>query len=149
MAGHDPYSHDEEQDTERALSSYSDLFAAISFCFLFLYVVATLQGSIDHMQQQRESTVAQQKKIDAVIEKYEKLLAAHQLEKDKYLETAQETEKKAYEEALKNLHHLSSQEETRKLQLARELGEAEEKAKALSDYQQLIKNIVESNLALK
>lgn len=149
MAGHDPYSHDEEQDTERALSSYSDLFAAISFCFLFLYVVATLQGSIDHMQQQRESTVAQQKKIDAVIEKYEKLLAAHQLEKDKYLETAQETEKKAYEEALKNLHHLSSQEETRKQQLARELGEAEEKAKALSDYQQLIKNIVESNLALK
>lgn len=149
MAGHDPYSHDEEQDTERALSSYSDLFAAISFCFLFLYVVATLQGNIEHMQVQRANTVAQQKKIDEVIAKYEKILAAHQLEKDRYLATAQDKEKQAYEEALKNLHHLSSQEETRKQELAKELGKAEEKAKALSDYQELIKNIVESNLALK
>lgn len=151
MAEHDPYSHEEEeeQDTERALSSYSDLFAAISFCFLFLYVVATMQSNVQHIQTQRTTTLAQQQKIDAVVAKYEKLLAAHQLEKDKYLAGAQDSEKQAYEEALKNLHHLSTQEETRKAELAKELNQAEEKSKALSDYQQLIKNIVESNLALK
>ena len=150
MSDYDPYSHDEdEQDTERALSSYSDLFAAISFCFLFLYVVASLQGNVRHIQTTTEQLAIQDKKVAEVVAKYEKLLAAHRLDKDKYLASADDSEKKSYEEALKNLHHLASQEEARKNQLAQELGQAQEKSKALSDYQQLIKNIVESNLALK
>lgn len=149
MSEQDPFLDDEEQDTEKALSSYSDLFAAISFCFLLLYVVASLQGTISHMETTKKVTAEQQAKIDELVRRYEQMLSAHQLKKDQYLQNAQEQEKKMYEDALANLHQLKSAEEERKEKLAAELSQAETKARALSDYQQMIKNIVESNLALK
>lgn len=149
MTGKDPYSEDEDLDTERALSSYSDLFAAISFCFLFLYVVATLQSNISSLQNKQQAKITEQEKIDAVVQKYEKLLAAHQMEKDRYLASAETAEKEAYEEALKDLEHLATVEDEKTARLAQELDLAQKKTNALNNYQRMIKNIVDSNLALK
>ena len=45
----------QEESPQTSMSSYADLFAALAFVFLFLYVIATLQLSLESISSRIEA----------------------------------------------------------------------------------------------
>jgi DNA repair exonuclease SbcCD ATPase subunit len=149
---YDPFDDDNENETEKSLSSYSDLFAAISFCFLFLYVVNSLQSNVSTIHNQYKlasKDKENQEKITELIAKYEKMLKTYEIDKDAYLQNANQDEVAHYNQALEKLKLLAENNKKNKEDLLKQAQDFANKEKELNDYQKVIKNIVESNLALK
>jgi outer membrane protein OmpA-like peptidoglycan-associated protein len=152
MSSYDPFDEDSENETEKSLSSYSDLFAAISFCFLFLYVVNSLQSNVSTIHNQYKLAAKEkenQEKMSELIAKYEKMLKTYEIDKDAYLQNANQDEVAHYNQALDKLKLLAENNKKNKEELLKQAQDFASKEKELNDYQKVIKNIVESNLALK
>lgn len=131
-----------EGDEGSFWASYSDLFMVLSLVFLLLYVVSGL----------RSGTYSVQKNIE-----YEKIKKENQrlkseneifnTQKDNYLATgATKSEKQTYEELMSQLDLLQDEAKTEKEQLRQAAKDNEKKEKALNKYQQMIKNVINSNL---
>jgi myosin heavy subunit len=149
---YDPFDEDSENETEKSLSSYSDLFAAISFCFLFLYVVNSLQSNVSTIHNQYKLAAKDkenQEKLSELIAKYEKMLKTYEIDKDAYLQNANQDEVAHYNQAIEKLKLLAENNKKNKEDLLKQAQDFAHKEKELNDYQKVIKNIVESNLALK
>ena len=86
------------EDSQKSLSSYSDLFVAISFVFLFCLslpifkmeyqLVMNIQQEKERKAQEdeiRKINESQQAQIKDLITKYEKIIATYQSEKETYL----------------------------------------------------------------
>jgi chromosome segregation ATPase len=123
-------------------TSYSDLFMVLCVVFLLLYVVASLRSGTNSVQNQIEN-----QKLKAESQDLKKQIQAYNALKDDYLEKdASPDEAKMYEELMSKLSLLQEEAHEEKRQLEAKAGENEAKAKALNQYQQMVRNIVNTNL---
>lgn len=123
-------------------TSYSDLFMVLSVVFLLLYVVASLRSGTSSVQNMIEN-----QKLKAEAQDYKKQIQAYNALKDDYLEKeASDEEAKMYEELMSKLELLQDEAHEEKRQLEAQAEENAAKAKALNQYQQMVRNIVNTNL---
>lgn len=123
-------------------TSYSDLFMVLCVVFLLLYVVASLRSGTNSVQNQIEN-----QKLKAESQDLKKQIQAYNALKDDYLEKdASQEEAKMYEELMSKLSLLQDEAHEEKRQLEAKADENLAKAKALNQYQQMVRNIVNTNL---
>ena len=126
-------------------ATYSDLFAALSVVFLLLYVVASLRTGTFGVQQSLDY-----QRLAQEAEDLRQQIRVYNTLKDDYLnKSASQDELEAYEELMGKLNLL--QEETRQEQeaLKAQAEEVHEKEMALNKYQQMTRNIINSNYIAK
>jgi hypothetical protein len=123
-------------------TSYSDLFMVLSVVFLLLYVVASLRSGTSSVQSQIEN-----QKIKSENKDLKKQIQAYNALKDDYLEKeASQEEARMYEELMGKLSLLQDEAREEKRQLEAQADENDSKARALNQYQQMVRNIVNTNL---
>lgn len=123
-------------------TSYSDLFMVLCVVFLLLYVVASLRSSTSSVQNMLENQKLKAESLDL-----KKQIQAYNALKDDYLEKeASQEEAKMYEELMGKLSLLQEEAHEEKRQLQAQAQENEAKARALNQYQQMVRNIVNTNL---
>jgi chromosome segregation ATPase len=123
-------------------TSYSDLFMVLSVVFLLLYVVATLKNGTSSIQKHIEF-----KQMRAQSEDLKKQIQAYNALKDDYLEKeASPDEAKMYEDLMGKLTLLQDEATDEKKALEEKARENELKAVALNKYQQMVRNIINTNL---
>lgn len=130
------------QDEGSFWTSYSDLFMVLSVVFLLLYVVASLRSGTSSVQNMLEN-----QKLKAEVQDLKKQNQAYNTLKDDYLEKdASPEEAKMYEELMSKLSLLQDEAIEEKRQLENQAKDNEAKARALNQYQQMVRNIVNTNL---
>lgn len=123
-------------------TSYSDLFMVLSVVFLLLYVVASLRTGTSTVQNMIENS-----KLKAEATDLRKQIQAYNALKDDYLKKeASEEEEKMYEELMGKLSLLQDEANEEKRQLEAQAQENDAKARALNQYQQMVRNIINTNL---
>lgn len=123
-------------------TSYSDLFMVLSVVFLLLYVVSSMRTGTSTVQNMIEN-----QKLKAEAMDYKKQLQAYNALKDDYLQKeASEEEAKMYEELMSKLSLLQEEANEEKRQLEAQAQENAAKARALNQYQQMVRNIINTNL---
>lgn len=123
-------------------TSYSDLFMVLSVVFLLLYVVASLRTGTSSVQNAIEF-----QKLKSESQDLKKQLQAYNALKDDYLDKeASEDEAKMYEELMGKLTLLQDEANQEKRELEARANENEAKARALNQYQQMVRNIINTNL---
>jgi chromosome segregation ATPase len=131
-----------QQEDGSFWTSYSDLFMVLSVVFLLLYVVGSLRSGTSSVQSQIEH-----QKLKAEAQDYKKQIQAYNALKDDYLEKeASADEAKMYDELMSKLSLLQEEATEEKKQLENKAHENEAKAKALNQYQQMVRNIVNTSL---
>jgi len=131
-----------QQEDGSFWTSYSDLFMVLSVVFLLLYVVGSLRSGTSSVQNQIEH-----QKLKAEAQDYKKQIQAYNALKDDYLEKeASAEEAKMYDELMSKLSLLQEEATEEKKQLEAKANENEAKAKALNQYQQMVRNIVNTSL---
>jgi chromosome segregation ATPase len=137
-------SKDKEQG-DTMWSSYSDLFMVLSLVFLLLYVTASLRNGTFSIQKSLE--------LQSMANEAEDLRSQNKVYntlKDDYLANqSTEDEQKVYEELMNKLTLLEDKATEEKNELRRQMQENDQKAKALNQYQQIIRNIVNANMLAK
>lgn len=126
-------------------TSYSDLFLGLSIIFLLLYVAASLRQGTDGILQYMENQqlVKKNQDLQQQIKVYENL-------KQNYLQNQASNEEQAtYEMLMDKLSLLQDQASEEKNSLRAQALENEAKEQALNKYQQLIRNIINSNMIAK
>ena len=130
------------QDDGSFWTSYSDLFMVLSVVFLLLYVVGSLRSGTSSVQ-----NMIEHQKLKAEAQDYKKQIQAYNALKDDYLDKeASADEAKMYEELMSKLSLLQDEAHEEKRQLESQASENEAKARALNQYQQMVRNIVNTNL---
>lgn len=130
------------QDEGSFWTSYSDLFMVLSVVFLLLYVVGSLRTGTSSVQ-----NMIEHQKLKAESQDLKKQIQAYNALKDDYLEKeASDDEAKMYEELMSKLSLLQDEAHEEKRQLEAQAQENEAKAKALNQYQQMVRNIINTNL---
>lgn len=123
-------------------TSYSDLFMVLSVVFLLLYVVASLRSGTSSVQSQIENQKVKQENQDL-----RKQIQAYNALKDDYLEKeASQEEARMYEQLMGKLSLLQDEAKEEKRQLEAQAAENDSKARALNEYQQMVRNIINTNL---
>jgi len=126
-------------------TSYSDLFLGLSIIFLLLYVTASLKQGTDGIRQQ-----IQNQKLTKEADDLRQQIKVYETLKQDYLkQQASAGEQESYEELMDKLSLLQDQAKEEKNKLIEEAKENEKKGVALNKYQQMIRNIVNSNLIAK
>ena len=134
-----------KHDSGEQWTSYSDLFMVLSVVFLLLYVTASLRTGTHTLQQQIRNQVLSEK-----AENLENTIKAYENQKEHYLETsASEKEQKVYAQLMDKLDLLQEENSEEASKLREKALENEKKEAALNQYQQLIKNIINSNVLSK
>lgn len=138
-------SHDDGSEGGQHWATYSDLFAALSIVFLLLYVVANLKtGSFGVQQYQEYQRLAQE------AEDLRQQIRVYNTLKEDYLNrNASQDELEAYEELMAKLDLLQEENQQEQQALMAQAEEAKEKEAALNQYQQMIRNIINSNYIAK
>ncbi len=136
----------QKQGDEGSLwTSYSDLFMVLSVVFLLLYVVATLRSGTFSVQKQLEM-----QKMSAQSEDLKRQIQAYNALKEDYLQKeASEDEAKMYEELMGKLTLLQDEATQEKQALEKQADENAAKAVALNQYQQMVRNIINTNMLAK
>lgn len=123
-------------------TSYSDLFMVLSVVFLLLYVVGSLRTGTSSVQ-----SMIEHQKLKAEAQDYKKQIQAYNALKDDYLQKeASQDEAQMYEELMSKLSLLQDEAKEEKRQLEAQAQENEAKARALNQYQQMVRNIINTNL---
>lgn len=123
-------------------TSYSDLFLGLSIIFLLLYVAASLRQGTDGLQQAQEM-----QKMASQIEDLKQQIKVYDTLKQNYVETqASAEEQSTYKELMDKLTLLKEEAKTEKEKLRKQAQENGQKEDALNKYQQLIRNIINSNM---
>ncbi len=137
--------HKDQQNHDSQWTSYSDLFMGLSFVFLLLYVTASLRTGTNGIQQQ-----LQIRKVSLENEDLKNQLKVYNSLNKEYLETnATQDEAKQYEDLMAKLDLLQDQAKNEKEKLQTESQENAKKEVALNKYQQMIRNILNSNTIAK
>lgn len=123
-------------------TSYSDLFMALSFLFLLLYVVASFRtGTVSHSANARLVAMEEyQRELSQQIQIYERV-ARNYVEQD-----ASQEEVELYEEVMQRLELLQGQSAQEQQRLTEELSEQRQREMELNRYQQTVKNLIQANL---
>ncbi|MBT4791690.1 MAG: hypothetical protein HON90_08980, partial [Halobacteriovoraceae bacterium] len=126
-------------------TSYSDLFMVLSVVFLLLYVVASFRTGTHTLQQQIQNQALAEKAQDL-----ENQIKAYNNLKEDYLEkSATQKEQKVYEQLMDKLTLLQDDNREEASTLRKKALENEKKELALNKYQQIIRNIINSNVLSK
>lgn len=163
-----PYSNNDESssndDSQKSLSSYSDLFVAISFVFLFLFITANIQNGISQMVMEiqkekdrkaqadeiRKINEKQQVEVQQLISKYEKIIATYQSQKEDYLkDKAPKSEVEVYQEALSRLKLIEEEKFKKKKEYEKMSKSFEKKAQEYQDFRETLASIIDANLVIK
>jgi chromosome segregation ATPase len=126
-------------------TAYSDLFLGLSIIFLLLYVTVSLRQGTDGIQQfyENQKLVHENQDLKQQLKTYETL-------KQDYLnKAASKQEMTQYEELMDQLDLLQDKAKEEKVALEKSADEHEKKERALNKYQQMIRNIINSNMISK
>jgi outer membrane protein OmpA-like peptidoglycan-associated protein len=126
-------------------TSYSDLFLGLSIIFLLLYVTASLKQGTDGIRQQ----ILNQKLSKEADDLRQQIKVYETLKQDYLKQQASASEQGSYEELMDKLSLLQDQAKDEKNKLIDQAKENEKKGMALNKYQQMIRNIINSNLIAK
>jgi chromosome segregation ATPase len=117
----------------------------LSIVFLLLYVTVSLRQGTDGIQQHFENQKLVQENDDL-----KRQLAVYETLKKDYMEKQASAEDvSSYEELMGQLDLLQDKEQAEKVALDEQARDHEKKAKALNKYQQMIRNIINSNMIAK
>jgi chromosome segregation ATPase len=134
-----------KQETGEQWASYSDLFMVLSVVFLLLYVVASLRTGTHTLQQQMQNQALAEKAQDL-----ENQIKAYNNLKENYLDkSASDKEQQVYEQLMDKLTLLEDENKEEASALRKKAMENEKKEMALNQYQQIIRNIINSNVLSK
>jgi len=139
------YGHEKNKHQENFWTSYADLYTTLFTIFLFIYVGSTLRQGTRTLEkvQEKKELINQVEDLKQQIKVYEAL-------KDDYMKKEASTEESVmYDELMGKLDLLQDEAKTEKEALRRKALENEKKEKALNKYQQLIRNIINSNVLAK
>lgn len=126
-------------------TSYSDLFLGLSIIFLLLYVSASLKQGTDGIQRQTDLKLLSKENEDL-----KKQIQAYETLKQDYMQTqASAGEQENYKELMDKLSLLQDEANEERKDLLAQASENQKKEKALNQYQQMIRNIVNSNMISK
>ncbi|MFN3696381.1 MAG: microtubule-binding protein [Pseudobdellovibrio sp.] len=121
-------------------TSYSDLFLGLSSIFLMLYVVASLRSGTDGIKAQSENN-----KLKTQVQDLKNQLQTYESVKNEYMKKAEKSEVDEYRELMDKLTLLQDEAKGEKEKLNLAAKENEKKEIALNKYQQMIRNIINSN----
>ncbi|WP_374078788.1 microtubule-binding protein [Bdellovibrio bacteriovorus] len=140
------YSKNKEHHSQDSFwTSYSDLFLGLSTIFLLLYVTASLRTGTEGLRNQIEN-----QKLSMKVEELEHQLKMYESVKNDYIENqATKDEAQEYQELMDKLTLLQEDAKTEKDRLVQEALENEKKVKALNKYQQMVRNVLNSNKMAK
>lgn len=128
-------------DGESFWTSNSDLFLGLSSIFLLLYVVSSLRSGADGMNNATEN-----KKLKVQIQDMKEQLRIYESAKDQYLQSqASKSEKDEYAELMDKLSLLQEEAKSEKEHLTKQAEENAKKEVALNKYQQMVRNVINSN----
>ncbi len=133
------------EDSGSFWTSYSDLFLGMSVVFLLLYVTASLRQGTNGIQQQ-----LQNQKLTTQVQDLKNQLKMYDSVKQDYLKNeAKPEDEKLYAELMDKITLLKEDAKNEKNDLTQKASENEKKEKALNQYQQMVRNIVNANLLAK
>ncbi len=122
-------------------TSNSDLFLGLSSIFLLLYVVSSLRSGADGVNNANEN-----KKLKVQIQDLENQLKTYESVKEQYLQSqASKSEKDEYNELMDKLSLLKEEAKNEKDNLTKQAQENARKELALNKYQQMVRNVINSN----
>ncbi len=126
-------------------TSYSDLFLGMSVVFLLLYVTASLRTGTSGLHAQVEN-----KKLSMQVDDLKNQLKMYDSVKKDYLnQEASEGEAQQYNELMDKLSLLKEEARDERTKLARASQEQQTKEKALNEYQQMVRNMINANTIAK
>lgn len=126
-------------------ASYADLFTMMSFIFLLMYVYAAVTSGTNNIQQQMEY-----ERLSKENEDLRQQIKVYNTLKQEYVENeATDQEKQAYQELMGKLDLLQDKAKDEKEDLRRQADENEKTERALNKYQQMIRNIINTNVLAK
>lgn len=126
-------------------TSNSDLFLGLSSIFLLLYVVSSLRSGADGMNNANEN-----KKLKVQIQDMQEQLKIYESAKTQYLQSqANKSEKDEYAELMDKLSLLQEEAKNEKENLTKQAHENAKKEIALNKYQQMVRNVINSNTLAK
>lgn len=133
--------NDRHQHGESFWTSNSDLFLGLSSIFLILYVVASLRSGADGVNNATEN-----KKLKIEIQDLQNQLKTYESIKEQYMQKqASKDEIDEYNELMDKLTLLQEEAKDEKNRLTNEARENAKKELALNKYQQMVRNIINSN----
>ncbi len=137
--------HKHQDDHGNQWTSYSDLFLGLSVIFLLLYVVASLRSGTAGIQSQIEN-----KRMTMEVQDLKNQLKVYNSLKKDYLEQgATKEEEEQYGQLMNKLSLLQEEAKTEKERLQQQALENGQKEKALNQYQQMVRNIINANMIAK
>lgn len=137
----------EDDGSQKALGSYSDLFAAISFIFLFLFIVENLNTQMNNViQSKRLNKIINEKEDEFKVEK-ERLKA--QIAILNTQEKNEEVEKSVYQELLDKIAKTESKRKETVAILKKAYQESTEREKDVSEFKELFVNVYSANQKLQ
>lgn len=126
-------------------ASYSDLFMVLSIVFLLLYVVASVRNGTFSLQKQMQLQAMEEQTADL-----KNQIQAYNALKEGYLEQdATNREQKLYKNLMDKISLLKEEQKQEKEDLRAQARENEKKEVALNQYQQLIRNVINTNMIAK
>jgi hypothetical protein len=125
-------------------ASYSDLYTMMSVLFLMLYVVASLRSGTAKLQNQLEVTRIAQRNAEL-----EKQIQVYNTLKEQQLAQSSEQEQEVYAQLMDKLSLLKDEAKEEKNRLKKLAKENEQKEYALNQYQQVVRNIIDTNVLAK
>ncbi len=139
------YNHEKNKHQENFWTSYADLYTTLFTIFLFIYVGSTLKQGSKTFEQQQDKQMLKKQIVDL-----QQQLKVYEALKDDYMKKeAQPEDVKLYDELMGKLDLLQDEAKTEKEKLRQQAMENELKEKALNKYQQLIRNMINSNVLAK
>ncbi len=135
----------EKHENQSYWATSSDLFMVLSLVFLLLYVVAGLKSSTYSIQKNKEFKRVMELNADLK----QQLETYNTVQKDYLEKQASDQEVEVYKNLMSQLDLLQDKSKQEKEDLRRQANENEKKEQALNHYQQLIRNIINSNMLAK
>lgn len=142
-----PFNHKKfgKESQDSMWTSTSDLFLGLSVVFLLLYVSASLKQGTEGFQKQQEY-----KELTKLNQDLKEQIKVYDSLKKNYLETqASEGEKETYQKLMAQLDLLQDEAQEEKGALMKQAKDLNDKEKALNQYQQIVRNIINSNVLSK
>lgn len=126
-------------------TSYSDLFLGLSTIFLMLYVLSSLRTGTDSIKNMIEN-----QNLKSQVQNLQTQLKMYESMKSDYLQNqAPQDELKEYQELMDKLSLLQEEARDEAEKLKRQAMENVAKEKALTKYQQMVRNILNANKVAK
>lgn len=125
-------------------TSFSDLWSMLSVVFLLLFVVTSLRNGTQGARAQIEMQEVTQKN-----EELQEQLRVYSNLREETLDSTSEQEQATYKKLMSKLTLLQDEARGEKNELQKQAKENEEKEEALNQYQQIVRNIIDSNVLAK